>query len=98
MDIDLGLIYCTCPRELAIEMARALVQRRLAISVDVLPVACGFAYWDSDSHAGADVTLLITAADDLTDEIYDAILERHPGERPPVVTTAVGRSYAGYID
>jgi len=31
-------------------------------------------------------------------EIYDTILELHPAERPPVVTTAIGRSYAGYID
>ena len=68
--------------ESAFNLARELVQLRLAACVNVLPAATSFYRWNSQIEQAAEVPVLIKSTRERYGELERAIRERHPYEPP----------------
>ena len=98
MNVNLGLIFCTCPRALADELARELASQELAICVTTFPVSWSRSAWETHPHLDDNALMVITAAEECIDAAYGLILDAHPSTRTPVVTVPIDSSYEGYIE
>ncbi len=74
-------VYITAPHEDAPELARALVEERLAACVN--QVACDSVYrWDGEIHDDEEVILLAKTTTERYDELQERVEELHPYDIP----------------
>ncbi|RCU48014.1 divalent-cation tolerance protein CutA [Haloplanus salinus] len=77
------LLYVTAPRDAATDLARRLVDERLAACVNVAD--CTSTYrWDGAVHEDAEAILLAKTTDDRYDELATRVVEWHPHAVPCV--------------
>ena len=95
--MDLVIELCICPREVADQIAREVVEKRLAACVDMLPNAWGLYGWKDSPYVNDEVTLLINTCEDWSEELYETIIDLHPSQMPVIVTIAIDESYSRYI-
>jgi len=93
------LVYCTAPDpDTARELARTLVEERLAACVNVVPGLRSLYRWQGRVHEDAE-TLLLTKT---TAVRYPALQERlralHPYELPEIVAVPVSAGLPAYLD
>ncbi len=84
-------VLCNCPAagDVAPRLARALVERRLAACVNLLPGVRSIYAWQGEVCDEAEITLLIkTSAAQMT-ALREAIVELHPYDVPEVVALPV---------
>lgn len=73
--------YVTAPPEAAGELARTLLEERLAACVN--RVECRSTYrWDGEVHEDDEVILFVKTTDRAYDDLVDRIEERHPYDVP----------------
>lgn len=74
-------VYITAPPDAAPELARALVEERLAACVN--QVACDSVYrWDGEIHDDEEVILLAKTTDEAYGELEARVEELHPYDVP----------------
>ena len=83
--------------ESAFNLARELVQLRLAACVNVLPVATSFYRWNSQIEQAAEVPLLIKSTRERYGELERAIRERHPYELPEIISWPIDQGLPDYL-
>jgi periplasmic divalent cation tolerance protein len=85
----------------AFNLARALVQRRLAACVNVLPAATSFYRWEDREEQAHEVPVLIKTTAERYPAVEAAIRELHPYELPEIlalpVTAGLGE-YMGWVE
>lgn len=86
MPAEQYLVYCTCPDDaVARELAGALVERRLAACVNIVPGLTSVFFWEGEAQAEPEVLLLIKTSAAAYPALEQAILEQHPYELPEIV-------------
>ncbi|RPI16694.1 MAG: divalent-cation tolerance protein CutA [Acidobacteriales bacterium] len=94
------LTTCASARE-AETIARALVEKRLAACVNILPGVRSIYRWCGAIEDGAEVLLLIKSRRNLFDELRAEIEKVHSYETPEVLAldvTAVSAAYLSWLD
>jgi periplasmic divalent cation tolerance protein len=93
-------VYVTAPPEAAQELARSLVDERLAACVNVL--ACDSVYrWQGDVHEEEERVLLAKTTDDRYERLCARVEELHPYDVPCVERfdeSDVFEAYADWVD
>lgn len=75
--------YITAPRDAADDLARLLVEERLAACVNV--VGCESTYrWDGEIHEDEEAILLAKTSDEGYDALVERVVEAHPHDVPCV--------------
>jgi periplasmic divalent cation tolerance protein len=99
MPNDVLAVYLTFPDEATAErLARALVERRLAACVNVLPGARSFYRWRGAVHAEAEVLAVAKTSTPRLDALIAAVRELHPFELPCVVAYPAAGGDGAYLD
>ena len=78
-------------------LARALVERRLAACVNVLPAVQSIYRWNGAVEEAAEVTLLIKTTAARYAELEQAIRALHPYELPEVIAVTVSAGSPAYL-
>lgn len=94
------VVLCNCPPEAAPDIARALVERKLAACVNLIPAVRSVYRWQGEIVDDAESTLLIkTAAADLS-PLREALVELHPYTVPEILAIAVDdtASHTAYVE
>ncbi|MBX0285798.1 divalent-cation tolerance protein CutA [Haloarcula salinisoli] len=74
-------VYITAPRDVAPEIARTLVEERLAACVNRL--ACDSVYrWDGEVLTDEEAVLLAKTTDERYAALRDRVVDLHPSEVP----------------
>jgi periplasmic divalent cation tolerance protein len=74
-------VYITAPRETAPELARTLVEERLAACVN--RVDCDSTYrWEGEIHDEGETILLAKTTAERYDALRDRVLDEHPHDVP----------------
>lgn len=81
----------------AATIARALVDRRLAACVNVIPGVQSIYRWRGAVHSESEWLLLVKTHRDRFDAVRSAIKELHSYEVPEVVMLEIGDGDAGYL-
>ncbi len=76
-------VYVTAPPEAADDLARTLVDERLAACVNL--VDCRSTYrWEGEVHEDDEVILFVKTTDDAYDRLVERVLDLHPYDVPCV--------------
>jgi periplasmic divalent cation tolerance protein len=88
-DAELRVVLCNAPPEQARAIARALVERRLAACVNLVPGVVSIYRWKGAIEEGSETTLLIKTRASLVGSLTEAIRELHPYDVPEVVALPI---------
>jgi periplasmic divalent cation tolerance protein len=78
-------------------LARALVERRVAACVSVLPGVTSFYRWKGIVQRDEERLLLIKTCADRFDELRAALVELHPYEVPEVIALPITAGHGPYL-
>jgi periplasmic divalent cation tolerance protein len=99
---DKIVVLTTCnSQEQAAQLARHLIEHRLAACATILPGALSFYRWEGNIENAAEVVVLIKSRRDVFDKLRDAILLLHSDEIPEIIALAVVAgtdAYLGWLD
>lgn len=84
--------------ESAHSLARALVERRLAACVNLLPGVQSVYRWQGAVEEAEEVTLLIKTSTDRYGELEQAIRQLHPYALPEVIAVPVQAGFPPYLN
>ncbi len=83
--------------ESAFNLARHLVERRLAACVNVLAPATSFYRWEGREERATEVPVLVKTTRERYAELERAILEAHPYDLPEIIALPVEHGFANYL-
>ena len=93
------LIQCSCPNEaFAADLARILVEERLAACVQVLPGVVSTYRWNGALQSETEVLLVAKTVRERFDDARRRILDLHPYELPEIIAVDIGAAHAPYLD
>ena len=84
--------------ESAFNLARELVQLRLAACVNVLSPATSFYRWEGRDEEATELPVLIKSTRERYDALERAIRSRHPYSLPEIVAWPIERGWAPYLE
>jgi periplasmic divalent cation tolerance protein len=79
-------------------LARALVERRLAACVNILPACQSIYHWQGAIEEASEVPLLIKTTADRLDAVKAAFGEFHPYDVPELVALELHDGLPAYLD
>lgn len=82
----------------AFNLARELVQLRLAACVNVLPAVTSFYRWENREEQASEVPVLIKSTRERYAELERAIRERHPYSVPEIIAWPIDLGLPDYLD
>lgn len=98
MTSDHCLIVSTCPDAACAEqIARSLLDRKLAACVNVLPGVKSFYTWKGNCENDEEHLLLIKTLSGAYSVVEKAILELHPYELPEIIAVPIAAGLPGYL-
>jgi periplasmic divalent cation tolerance protein len=93
------VVLVTCPSaEKAAEIARALVEERLAACGNVVPGIRSIYRWEGKVHDDAEALLVLKTARGRFDELRRRVEALHPYQVPEVIALVVEAGHASYLD
>jgi periplasmic divalent cation tolerance protein len=84
-------------RTAALELARILVEEKLAACVNVLPGATSVYFWEGKLCEDVEAFMVIKTADARTDALMDRVKELHPYAVPELVALPVAGGSETYL-
>jgi len=92
------LVYMTAPDvETARAVGQALVRKRLAACVNILPGAESMYWWDGAVQAEREAVFLAKTHESLFEELKACVLKMHPYEVPCVVALSIDQGFAPFL-
>ncbi|HEY4117806.1 MAG TPA: divalent-cation tolerance protein CutA, partial [Byssovorax sp.] len=85
-EIPLRMLVCNCPPDAAHGLAKALVERRLAACVNIVPGVLSVYRWKGKVEDAGESTLFIKTRAELVPAVTQAIKTLHRYELPEVVS------------
>jgi periplasmic divalent cation tolerance protein len=93
------LVTCACPdRDLALQLARELVEQRLAACVQVLPGMTSTYRWEGAIEQAGEVLLLAKTWDDRVEAVVATLQARHQYALPGIMAVPAAGGLAAYLD
>lgn len=93
------LVLCTCPtRECAKDIARSLVEQRLAACVSLLPAVESVYRWQGKVETSEEILLLIKTQSERLEELKVHVLMLHPYELPEIIAVTIGSGLDRYLE
>ncbi|MEM8886069.1 MAG: divalent-cation tolerance protein CutA [Planctomycetota bacterium] len=94
---DVRVLLCTAPVEGAPAIARAILERKLAACVNILPGARSLYWWDGSIQDDAESLLVIKTTADAVDALIAALPDIHPYDTPELISLPVESGHAPYL-
>ncbi len=93
------IVWTNAPdREVALAIARTLIERKLAACVNVLGACTSVYRWQGRIETTQEVPLMIKTRAAIYDEVEAAIRSAHPYELPEIIAVSVERGLSEYLD
>ena len=83
------VVLCSCPPEVAAELARTVVTERLAACVNILPGVRSIYQWKGELCDDAESLLVVKTTVDRLEELTARLLECHPYDVPEVIALQI---------
>ena len=80
------------------KLARAVLKRRLAACVNVLPAIESHYWWEGKIENGREVLLVFKSSAELLNSLERCILQNHPYDTPEFLCLRVDRGNARYLE
>jgi periplasmic divalent cation tolerance protein len=91
-------LYVTCPDNThAEQIAKTLVQERLAACANVLPGITSFYFWEGQLEQETEVALLLKSTASLAELAIARIKALHPAQIPAITVWPIETGFAPYL-
>lgn len=92
------LVYCTCPdADLALRLAEALVDRRLAACASLVPGLTSVYRWQGERETATETLLLIKTRSDCYPQLQATLVALHPAELPEIIAVPIAAGLPAYL-
>ena len=85
-------------RDVALKIAHALIERKLAACVNILAECTSVYRWQGKLETATEVPLLIKTRAAIYDDVEAAIKSLHPYELPEIVAVPIERGLPDYLE
>jgi len=90
------VVLCTAPRDSARDIARRLVEERLAACVNIMDIRSIY-WWEGEVQDDEECLLIIKTSRDMANRLEERLLEIHPYEVPEIVFLEPIHIYEKYL-
>lgn len=98
MDTPYLVVYCTCPEpDVALHLAKTLVEERLAACVNIVPGIMSVYRWQDNIEQEPELLLLIKTHSDVSAALIARLEDIHPYATPEVVAVPVQQGSNAYL-
>ena len=94
---DLRVVLCTCPPDHANQVARALLEKRLAACVNVIPGVRSLYWWNDTLAEDGESLLVIKTPQSRISSLESHLGEIHPYDVPEMLSLAVDEGADTYL-
>ena len=101
MEATFGVVLITCPPEKAETIARVLLEKRAAASVNMVPSVSSLYWWKKKIDSSNETLLVAKTRIDAFEELKKVVKATHPYEVPQIVLLPIvtgNRDYLDWID
>ncbi len=95
---DAMIVYCTAPAEKAAELAKVVVQERLAACVNLIPHVRSIYRWQGEICDDEETLAIIKTARGRFEALRKRLVELHPYDCPEVIAFPVEQGHQPYLD
>ena len=92
------VVFISVPREEANKMARALVEKRLAACVNIVPKIESFYWWDESVLKDEEALLIAKTTQQRFDALRAWVVENHPYDLPEIISLPLSDGLSDYIE
>ncbi len=92
------VITNTPDRDVALKIARALIERKLAACVTILAECTSIYRWQGKLETATEVPLMIKTRAAIYDDVEAAIKSLHPYELPEIVAVPIERGLPDFLE
>ena len=92
------VITNTPDRDVALRIARALIDRKLAACVNILAECTSIYRWQGKLETATEVPLMIKTRAAIYDDVEAAIKSLHPYELPEIVAVPIERGLPDFLE
>jgi periplasmic divalent cation tolerance protein len=93
------IVFTNAPnRDIALKIARTLIESKLAACVNILAEGTSVYRWKGQLETAAEVPLLIKTRAAIYDDVEAAIKRLHPYELPEIVAVPIERGLPDYLE
>ena len=94
---DARVLLCTAPPDKATDLARTLLERRLAACVNVLPGARSLYWWKGEIQCDDESLLVIKTTEEKVAALTEALPGLHPYDTPELLSLPVESGLPAYL-
>ncbi len=92
------IVNCTTSnKKNAVEIARDLIEKKLAACVNIVPNVVSIYTWDGSICEGEEFLMIIKTRKNLFRKVEAAILEKHEYDVPEIVATSIDKGNDKYL-
>src|SRR3972149_5607106 len=92
------IVYISIPRDEAEKMAMALVERRMAACVNVVPRIHSYFWWDDAVQTDEESMLIVKTTTQKFQALMDYVIENHPYELPEIIALPLVAAFPDYVN
>lgn len=92
------VVFISVPREEANKLARALVEKRLAACVNIVPKIESFYWWDESVLKDEEALLIAKTTQQRFDALRAWVVENHPYDLPEIIALPLSDGLSDYIE
>ena len=92
------IVNCTTSnKKNAVEIARDLIEKKLAACVNIVPHVISVYTWENNICEGEEFLLVIKTRKNLFKKVEEAILAKHEYEVPEIIATPIDKGNDKYL-
>ncbi|XP_015276639.1 PREDICTED: protein CutA [Gekko japonicus] len=93
-----SVAFVNCPNEqIARDIARAIMDRKLAACVNILPKTSTMYFWKGEIEEATEILLLVKTRTSKIRELSDYIRSMHPFEAPEIISLLIDQGNPAYL-
>ncbi|MBN1213178.1 MAG: divalent-cation tolerance protein CutA [candidate division Zixibacteria bacterium] len=92
------VVYISIPRDEAKNMAKGIVENRLAACVNIIPKIESFFWWDDNVQYDEEALLIVKTTDSKFSDMMEYVLENHPYELPEIIGLPLVAAFPDYVN
>ncbi|NPB03410.1 MAG: divalent-cation tolerance protein CutA [Thermotogae bacterium] len=96
-DKEVLVVFCTVPPDEAGNLARALVEKKLAACVNVVPSLVSFYWWRGEIQRDNEALLIIKTSSETYPVLEETIKKLHPYTVPEIIALPVEKGNPDYL-
>ena len=93
-----GMVLITCPPEKAEEVARAMLDKRVAACINIIQKVSSLYWWENKIESDNEALLVVKTRIDRFEDLKNYVKEVHPYDVPEIIALPIVTGYKKYLE